>query len=193
MLWYTREASVAVYVANLPMIWPLMREWFPILRNLSSRPSKLPTYAQRDEARSTQGGGSRHMGDSKNGGVNVKMHRMSRLRSIASLQSEHDARGERADEISKEGFDFNVMALGSRRESPDSDERVLQTNGASHWGIGDIRTEVTIEIEREGSDASRRERGETSADWDHARQVGREVRIEGGEKRDGATFYHHQH
>jgi hypothetical protein len=34
MLWYTREASVAIYVSNLPMIWPLLREWFPILRTL---------------------------------------------------------------------------------------------------------------------------------------------------------------
>lgn len=38
MLWYIREASVAVYVANLPIIWPMLREWFPYLRN-----AKLPT------------------------------------------------------------------------------------------------------------------------------------------------------
>jgi hypothetical protein len=35
MLWYTREASVAVYVSNLPMIWPLLREWFPSLKALT--------------------------------------------------------------------------------------------------------------------------------------------------------------
>lgn len=35
MLWYVREASVAVYVSNLPMIWPLLREWFPCLRKLT--------------------------------------------------------------------------------------------------------------------------------------------------------------
>jgi hypothetical protein len=35
MLWYTRESSVAVYVSNLPMIWPLLREWFPALRSLT--------------------------------------------------------------------------------------------------------------------------------------------------------------
>jgi hypothetical protein len=35
MLWYTREASVAVYVSNLPMIWPLLREWFPSLKSLT--------------------------------------------------------------------------------------------------------------------------------------------------------------
>lgn len=35
MLWYIREASVAVYVSNLPMIWPLLRDWFPGLKYLS--------------------------------------------------------------------------------------------------------------------------------------------------------------
>ncbi|KAE8445190.1 hypothetical protein EG329_013687 [Mollisiaceae sp. DMI_Dod_QoI] len=35
MLWYTREASVAVYVSNLPLIWPLLREWFPYLRSMT--------------------------------------------------------------------------------------------------------------------------------------------------------------
>jgi hypothetical protein len=35
MLWYTREASVATYVSNLPMIWPLLREYFPLLRTLT--------------------------------------------------------------------------------------------------------------------------------------------------------------
>ena len=32
MLWYTRESSVATYVANLPAIWPLIRHVFPCLR-----------------------------------------------------------------------------------------------------------------------------------------------------------------
>lgn len=35
MLWYVREASVAMYVSNLPMIWPLLRDWFPCLRKLT--------------------------------------------------------------------------------------------------------------------------------------------------------------
>lgn len=42
MLWYTREASVAVYVSNLPLIWPLLREWFPSLKVLAPR-SKVPS------------------------------------------------------------------------------------------------------------------------------------------------------
>ena len=48
MLWYTREASVAVYVANLPSIWPLLREHIRFLRehtgSYTTRRSKLPEY-----------------------------------------------------------------------------------------------------------------------------------------------------
>lgn len=43
MLWYTREASVAVYVSNLPMIWPLLREWFPSLKGVISTGAKSTT------------------------------------------------------------------------------------------------------------------------------------------------------
>ncbi|KAL8403273.1 hypothetical protein RB594_008506 [Gaeumannomyces avenae] len=27
MLWYMREASVAIYVANIPVLWPVLRDW----------------------------------------------------------------------------------------------------------------------------------------------------------------------
>lgn len=48
MLWYTREASVAVYVANLPLIWPLLREWTPSLRGTKKYNSyQLPVHENR--------------------------------------------------------------------------------------------------------------------------------------------------
>jgi len=40
MLWYTRESSVAIYVANLPMIWSLLLEIFPPLRSATNSISK---------------------------------------------------------------------------------------------------------------------------------------------------------
>lgn len=46
MLWYTRESSVAVYVSNIPLIWPLLREWFPALpRGGKSSSQKASGYA----------------------------------------------------------------------------------------------------------------------------------------------------
>lgn len=57
MLWYTRQSSVAVYVSNIPMIWPLLREWFPLLRNLSPGPtnSHNPRYGFSTGGRRTHG------------------------------------------------------------------------------------------------------------------------------------------
>src|ERR1700712_1442727 len=62
MLWYTREASVAVYVANLPMIWPLLREWIPYLRTglTRSNDSELPRYASRSDPRSAARSNTKH-------------------------------------------------------------------------------------------------------------------------------------
>jgi hypothetical protein len=37
MNWYFREASVSVYVTNLPGIWPLLRDIFPKLKSWGSR------------------------------------------------------------------------------------------------------------------------------------------------------------
>ncbi|KLU85643.1 hypothetical protein MAPG_04665, partial [Magnaporthiopsis poae ATCC 64411] len=34
MYWYVREASVAIYVSNIPVVWPLLRDWVPCLRHL---------------------------------------------------------------------------------------------------------------------------------------------------------------
>jgi hypothetical protein len=49
MLWYIREASVAVYVANLPILWPLLREWLPCLRHSTRSPTlPLSTYKSFD-------------------------------------------------------------------------------------------------------------------------------------------------
>lgn len=66
MLWYVREASVAVYMSNLPMIWPLLREWFPCLRALTpgagqTYSRKAPRTALTSTARYGARGSSRRM------------------------------------------------------------------------------------------------------------------------------------
>ncbi|OBT56007.1 hypothetical protein VE04_03036 [Pseudogymnoascus sp. 24MN13] len=47
MNWYFREASVAMYVTNLPAVWPLFREVFPNL-NLSGSHAKATGNTSRD-------------------------------------------------------------------------------------------------------------------------------------------------
>jgi hypothetical protein len=72
MLWYTRESSVAVYVSNIPMIWPLLREWFPVLlsmtpgHKLSSSTKKGLGYGKNSSKRGTITPG-RNTGDTGRG------------------------------------------------------------------------------------------------------------------------------
>ncbi|KAF8863871.1 hypothetical protein BDZ45DRAFT_737709 [Acephala macrosclerotiorum] len=63
MLWYTREASVAVYVSNLPMIWPLLREWFPCLRSITpgQKLSSSRSYAKNSSRPRTTTIAGRHI------------------------------------------------------------------------------------------------------------------------------------
>lgn len=58
MLWYVREASVAVFVANLPMIWPLLRQWFPFLCKLTPGDPPRPSKSSRGTRSKTGGAGS---------------------------------------------------------------------------------------------------------------------------------------
>jgi hypothetical protein len=74
MLWYTREASVAVYVSNLPMIWPLLRQWFPFLRNLT--PGNRTTSANRGYGNSS----------SRGHGNNIKLTSQSHTITGSSMQ-----------------------------------------------------------------------------------------------------------
>ncbi|PNS16340.1 hypothetical protein CAC42_6447 [Sphaceloma murrayae] len=50
MYWYIREASVAVYVSNLPCIWPLLREMIPGLKSVfggtTSKTSKPSAFSK---------------------------------------------------------------------------------------------------------------------------------------------------
>ncbi|KAK1976199.1 hypothetical protein LZ30DRAFT_603949 [Colletotrichum cereale] len=55
MLWYIREASVAFYVSNLPLVWPLLREWFPWLRSMGTPDDEPPTPRSVGRAKAVHG------------------------------------------------------------------------------------------------------------------------------------------
>ncbi|RJE16558.1 hypothetical protein PHISCL_11105, partial [Aspergillus sclerotialis] len=46
MNWYFREASVSIYVTTLPGIWVFLKEMFPIIQKLTSRPATKPTNSR---------------------------------------------------------------------------------------------------------------------------------------------------
>ncbi|KAL1643330.1 hypothetical protein SLS58_005001 [Diplodia intermedia] len=132
MLWYTREASVAVYVANLPLIWPLLREWFPCLRKLSTGKS----YAAERRPSGYYGDGTRLR--SMPGG---SQHHRTTLRDLKFSRHSHTLSNS-ADAFAKGDVELGIKPV--RSGSPASSELALNP--------GDIRAEVTIEVARESTE-----------------------------------------
>lgn len=56
MFWYMRESSVAVYVANLPCIWPLLREALPALKSWTPGFVSSGMYKRRNGGHGTSTG-----------------------------------------------------------------------------------------------------------------------------------------
>lgn len=206
MLWYTREASVAVYVSNLPLIWPLLREWFPFLRSISVGSKPTPSYGKNypkghpSHVVTIGGTGARSgVARSKNElsvfetELDSYGHGMGKSSQAASSSdgSTHSATvsgGMHHDGIENKKptkFDFGITSH-KRSGSPASDERVLhQSQGGNNlWGEGQVHKEVTIEIERESMDLEAGHGngggwGRQSKVTGGPGRVGREVRIEG--------------
>ncbi|KAF2035787.1 hypothetical protein EK21DRAFT_96415 [Setomelanomma holmii] len=144
MLWYTREASVAVYVANLPGIWPLLREHIRFLRehtNSYKTQSKTPKY----------GYGSQY------GNMSSKGPR-SRVRTVNDLESDEielglghsyaTKSGAQSIHSSEKPVHFGAT-ITSGRDSPDSDERALREAAGSWTQMGVVQVDTKVEIQRD--------------------------------------------
>jgi hypothetical protein len=125
MHWYTREASVAVYVTNLPGIWPLLRENIRFLREhtgqYASHPSKPPAY----------GYGSQY-------GVMSSKGPRSR---VTDTESDEIELGTGHAYAVSEG-----KHVRSGRGSVDSDEKALR-EGWTNMGV--VQVDTKVEVTRE--------------------------------------------
>ena len=166
MLWYTREASVAVYVANMPMIWPLLREYIPFLRSIASRKaSRLPAYdnSRINNANVAKGG---------------KVVRLGYVKSASSASTGPDTLAEANKGQLGKGSNY----LGGKRTgSFQSDERAL-TEGSWGSGKGGILVESEFTIGREVVDLNKGtgDKKGPKCEWGENTLGDRQVRIEGG-------------
>ena len=167
MLWYTREASVAVYVANLPMIWPLLREYTPFLRSIASRKaSSLPAYG--NNSRVNNAGAAK--GD--------KVVHLDFIKSTSDASTEPGTRAEaHKGQLGKRSNYLRGKRTGSFR----SDERAL-TEGFWGSGKGDILVESEFTIGREVVDLNKGtgDKKGPKREWGENALGDRQVRIEGG-------------
>ncbi|KAJ4372283.1 hypothetical protein N0V83_004057 [Neocucurbitaria cava] len=156
MLWYTREASVAVYVANLPGIYPLLRDNIRFLRehtNSYVTGSKTPKYG---------GYGSQYGNMSK--GPRSRVRTFTNLESDeielgasyakSATQSIHSNEKTRVDERTNP---FTNSAV-SGRPSQDSDDREAMNNW-KQLNVMEVQVNTKVEIQRDDWDGSKLEAG----------------------------------
>ncbi|KAF1932253.1 uncharacterized protein M421DRAFT_54351 [Didymella exigua CBS 183.55] len=142
MLWYTREASVAVYVANLPGIWPLAREHIRFLRDHTNSyitgQSRMPPY----------GYGSNYGNLSKQQRSHIRVTVTDVEPDEVELKDSYNRPGARSIHSSPSltGKDFR-----SGKTSLDSDERAI--NDLSSWkgmNVMEVQVDTKVEIRRGG-------------------------------------------
>jgi hypothetical protein len=166
MFWYTREASVAVYVANLPGIWPLLREHLRFLREKtnsnSSRTPRLPKYGYGSNYGSQYGpmsskGGPRSRIRSVNDDIESDEIELSDGHAYAQKSNAHSIQDSEKQEVNPDThnpFAGTVRGAqgGSGRASLESDERALN-EGAGSWGkMGAVHVELGGKVRIEGPD-----------------------------------------
>ncbi|KAH7397543.1 hypothetical protein BKA64DRAFT_708232 [Cadophora sp. MPI-SDFR-AT-0126] len=190
MLWYTREASVAIYVSNLPMIWPLLREWFPSLRALTpgqKSSSKNLAYAPGlggSRPRTTNIAG-RHL----SGGFGGK--RLSDNGIITTIR----AKGESTEELSTRSDDteMGIVLHGNGNGNEEWEMRPTTRGGDEAWereahmkegggGSGiHMRTTVQISVSEEHFHGVRRAE-ETGPQMPRPLMLGRNQDLEKGSR-----------
>lgn len=136
-----------MYVANMPMIWPLLREWFPCLRSFGSRASGRVYNGQIVGA------------TSKNGTITGgQLSRKSR-RGTAFATTTEDK-----DKI----IAFSAWDMEALRRDSDGDEIYeMQENGASgrdfDLGEGEIRKTTTFAVIEDEAAVMKWDHGEHSS------------------------------
>lgn len=164
MLWYTREASVAVYVANLPGIWPLLREHIRFLRDHTNSyvtgQSRMPRY----------GYGSSY--------GNISKHQRSHVRTTVTqvesdeleLKDSYNKSSARSIHSSPQ-LDGGDLGAVSGKTSLDSNDRAI--NDLSGWkgtNAMEVQVDTKVEIQRNSWDGTTLQDSQTT------------TQIEGGRK-----------
>ncbi|GAB7344893.1 hypothetical protein MBLNU457_3330t1 [Dothideomycetes sp. NU457] len=133
MLWYIREASVATYVTNLPMIWPLLREILPFLTSPTSSLKKSGTPTNPTYKSGTFG--SRLTGRRTNTRNEVGDTR----RSTKSLTGR-----ETIDEVNE----YQLQDISEVEKTYEDDTPLTNSSKSGRGQKGDIRVVTTYTVER---------------------------------------------
>ncbi|OJZ89863.1 hypothetical protein ASPFODRAFT_43157 [Aspergillus luchuensis CBS 106.47] len=124
MNWYFREATVAILVTNLPLVWSLLRDVFPALKSWTGGSRRGTTERYRTGPWTSKGSAFRHYGPhSQLQSGEYSMHNYNQSTVVAPQKT--------ISEVSLEPSE-------DREPSEDGSERALR-----------IRQDVTVTVERE--------------------------------------------
>lgn len=167
MLWYVREASVAVYVSNLPLIWPLLAELFPFLCSMVSSGYREAQNSGQDANRE----GTRFGRKRRNTTSNPRQHHLERggpeSLSVGGIFSFHRSRpgGSRT----RSSLDTIELAITSNelhsKQSQDSGHASQEHIVSLMGGIQVMHTIVVQEEQRRNSEHARNTL--SVYDWEH--------------------------
>ena len=148
--WYFREASVGLYVTNLPSVWSLIREVFPSLRSsIGSKryggSSKNPGNTH-SGLRQWNGTGPR----SSQAGIGMKSFATSRV-----------TKGD-DDEFAKYGRTASMERINKHASSRADDESSIKSGGSDskQW---EIKRDVTFTVETQPADIESQSGGSKDA------------------------------
>lgn len=143
MIWYTREASVAIYVANLPFIYPLFRENVRFVRDSVNR-SLRGAPRTRDEETSTTEIPSRVR--------SMRAYHSNEGGTISTRTLTRDSRQQKADLEANAEKSESRSTSKARIATADGDTVEMKSqpgyrgSGEGHWD-GRILTKTTIEVD----------------------------------------------
>jgi hypothetical protein len=143
MLWYTREASVAVYVSNLPMIWPLLREHFPCLKNLTA--IQKNTTSQRSKSMTGAGLSTRLSASRRLSGGIMESRITTTIRAMQNSDSTEELSGHEGD--AELGIITREESWGHQSGKPILG--LASSPGVSHWDKGGIQKVTTVQVSEE--------------------------------------------
>lgn len=135
MFWYTREASVAVYVANLPCIWPLLREALPVLK------SWTPGFVSSSLYKTRRGGLGSTTGMTGNKGT-----RANTARTFGMSRASMDEFSHIVDPSPTFMKSYAEPQVREIHENNSGGGDISSKSSIEHTPIDGIRTQTTIEM-----------------------------------------------
>ncbi|KAK3936785.1 hypothetical protein QBC46DRAFT_357189 [Diplogelasinospora grovesii] len=158
MLWYVREASVAVYVANLPSIWPLLREWFPCLRGLTPGGGTSSGLGANNSTLTGRGGRGAKNGNSKSGGGGSTTLRNNTNTMVSKVTRGGRRRGGR-ESLGSLDSDLELKDIGSGDGGHRKKREVISDSSSTEQIVGPVEMENRDVIVNEADVTDAQSRG----------------------------------